>query len=308
LLATLLGGQGGNAGQIGGLLSTLAITNPQFLQGLSSALGLGDGVGQNLGSLAGILGIAGGGLTGFGLGANHGGFLGALGGAASGALTGFLVGGPAGAIIGGLVGLIGGIFGGIFGGSKRKKQANAYFSDSLEPAIKKIEDEYDSFQLDAQNAKDQLEQLRTQAQTDLGKLKSQGKDVFKKKVGPAIDTAEAHILDTEKERTRRGALAFGAPQFHDGVDFVDANSSILFRRRPDELVSVLQHGEGVVTAAGNARNPGAVAAMNAGAVVGGGGDVHVNLYPQTLDANWLRNGGAVDIAKAIRYATKEGRR
>src|SRR5262249_24833667 len=125
--------------------------------------------------ILGTLAFAGAGLSGFGLGQQMGTGLGALAGAGQGALTGFMVGGPIGALVGGIIGLLGGIFGGIFGGSKRKKQANAFFDNSVSPAIAQIIQGFDTFQVDNSSALQQLEQLRTDAQKQLSALKGQGK-------------------------------------------------------------------------------------------------------------------------------------
>lgn len=184
----------------GGILANLLLSGNKFFGPLLGSLG----------------GAAVGGLLGFGIGSGHGGLLGSLAGAGSGALTGLLVGGPIGAIVGGLVGLLGGIFGGIFGGSKRKKQANALADNTIIPNITQIMTGFDGFQVDSSSAIQQLEQLRSDAQKQFSALKSQGNDVFNTKVGPAIDSAEKHIRDTQAERDRRSSLVFGPPQFDTG--------------------------------------------------------------------------------------------
>jgi hypothetical protein len=278
LAPALVGNFGGKLGQIGGLVSMLAIMgNSQILSALS------------------------GGLIGFGVGEGHGGFLGALAGAGSGALTGFLAAGPIGAIIGGLVGLLGGIFGGIFGGSKRKKQANALADNTILPDIAQIITGFDGFQVDSSSAIQQLEQLRSDAQKQLSALKSQGKDVFNQKVGPAIDSAEKHIRDTQAERDRRSAIAFGPPQFDTGGMF-----SVM---RGNKGLAVLHDGEIVMNPTASKKNAAALNAMNQGKTVGGRGDIHLHLY--AMDAKsfdgWAKNGGAKMMSRALtRYWDVEG--
>jgi hypothetical protein len=212
-----------------------------------------------------LLSAAIGGTIGFGVGQNSGGLLGSLAGAGSGALTGFMVGGPIGAVVGGIIGLLGGIFGGIFGGSKRKKQANALADNTILPDITQIVTGFDGFQVDSNSAIQQLEKLRTDSQTQLSALKSQGKDVFNSKVNPAIDAAEKHINDTQAERTARSAQVFGPPQFDTGGMF-----SVM--RGGNAGLAVLHDGEIVMNPAASKKNLGALAAMNAG---GSAGSFHV---------------------------------
>jgi hypothetical protein len=277
LAPALVGNFGGKLGQIGGLVSMLAIMgNSQILSALS------------------------GGLIGFGVGQSHGGFLGALAGAGSGALTGFLAAGPIGAIIGGLVGLLGGIFGGIFGGSKRKKQANALADNTILPDIAQIITGFDGFQVDSSSAIQQLEQLRNDAQKQLSALKSQGKDVFNQKVAPAIDNAEKHIRDTQAERDRRSAIAFGPPQFDTGGTF-----NVM---RGNAGLAILHDGEFVVNPTASKKNAAALNAMNQGKTMGGG---NVTFIVKALDsrdvATWLKNGGAENIARGLNRLSIEGK-
>ena len=275
----LVGNFGGKLGQIGGLVSMLAIMgNSQILSGLA------------------------GGLIGFGVGQSHGGFLGALAGAGSGALTGFLAAGPVGAIIGGLVGLLGGIFGGIFGGAKRKRQANALADNTILPDITQIITGFDGFQIDQSSAIQQLEQLRSDAQKQLSALKSQGKDVFNQKVAPAIDSAEKHIRDMQSERDRRSSLVFGPPQFDTG--------GLFHTMRGNAGLAVLHDGEMVINPTATKKNAATLNAINQGKTIGrGGGDVHFNIY--AMDAKsfdgWAKAGGAKRMATALtRYWDVEG--
>jgi hypothetical protein len=254
--------------------------------------------GPLLGSLGGA---AVGGLVGFGIGSNHGGLLGSLAGAGSGALTGLLVGGPIGALVGGIVGLLGGIFGGIFGGSKRKKQANSLADNTIIPDITQIITGFDGFQVDQSSAIQQLEQLRTDSQKQLSALQSQGKDVFSQKVGPAIDSAEKHIRDTQSERDRRSAIEFGPPQFETGG---------LFRTmRGNAGLAVLHDGEIVMNAPASRKNERALNAMNRGETVGGsGGGVHVHIHPDAFDRAYVKSQHfEKDITDALNRASIEGR-
>lgn len=272
----LIGNFGGKMGQIGGLVSMLAILgNSQILSAIS------------------------GGLIGFGVGESHGGFLGALSGAGSGALTGFLAAGPIGALIGGIAGLLGGIFGGIFGGNKRKKQANALFDNTISPDITQIITGFDGFQVDSNSAIQQLEQLRTDAQKQLSALKSQGKDVFNQKVGPAIDSAEKHIRDTQAERDRRGAMLFGPPQFATGGMFstMGGNAGL----------AVLHDGEFVVNSQATKKNAAALKSINAGGSAGGQ-HIEVHIHPDTFDRAYVRSRKFEDdIAAAVTRMSVEGR-
>lgn len=299
LALMLAGSAGGKVGQVGGMLGSL-LTSGALAPVLSSLYGV-----LGLAGTGALFGGATGGLIGFGVGSNSGGLLGSLAGAGSGALIGFMAGGPIGAIVGGIIGLLGGIFGGIFGGSKRKKQANAYVDGTIIPDIKQITDGFDSFQLDSASALQQLEQLRDDAQKQLSTLKSQGKDVFNQRVDPAIDDAEKHVRSIETERERRAAITFGPAQFHDGgiVDVMRAS----IRRKPDEMLAVLKHGEFVMNPYATARNRPALEAMNAGGTAGLSiGGIHI--YPTSLNRAYVKSRQfEKDITDALDRAGREGR-
>jgi hypothetical protein len=278
-----LGATGGKAGMAGGILANLLLSGNKFFGPLLGSLG----------------GAAVGGLVGFGIGSNHGGLLGSLAGAGSGALTGLLVGGPIGALVGGIVGLLGGIFGGIFGGSKRKKQANALADNTILPDITQIVTGFDGFGADSSSAIQQLEQLRTDSQKQLDALKSQGKDVYNQKVGPAIDSAEKHIRDTQSERDRRSAQVFGPPQFDTGGMF-----SVM--RGGNAGLAVLHDGEMVINPQATKKNAAALNAMNQGKTVGGHIEVHI--HPDSFDRAYVKSRHFEDdITNALTRASAEGR-
>jgi hypothetical protein len=204
-----------------------------------------------------------------------------------------------GAIVGGIIGLLGGIFGGIFGGSKRKKQANALADNTLLPDITQISTGFDGFQIDSSSAIQQLEQLRSDSQKQLSSLQSQGKDVFSKKVSPAIDAAEAHIRDTQAERDRRSSLQFGPPQFETGGMFLT--------RGGNTGLAMLHDGEAVINRTGTKKNLNAIAAMNAGKTVGGN-HIEVHIHPHTFDRAYVQSPQFEDdITNALQRSRFEGR-
>jgi hypothetical protein len=292
---TALGSTGGKVGLAGGVLGSLLLTGhlSTVVNALYSSLGLG--------ATGAIAGGAVGGLLGFGIGSNHGGLLGSLAGAGSGALTGFVFGGPIGALVGGIVGLLGGIFGGILGGSKRKKQANALADNTLLPEIAQIGAGFDGFQIDSASAIQQLEQLRSDSQKQLSALKGQGNDVFNLKVAPNIDIAEQHIRDTQAERDRRSAVAFGPPQFDTG--------GIFSMRGGNAGLAVLHDGEAVINPTATKKNLNTIAAMNAGGKVGGvtihGG---LNVTANKLDRAYIMSSEfQKDLLDALGRATVEGK-
>ncbi|HLJ89578.1 MAG TPA: hypothetical protein VKZ53_22400 [Candidatus Angelobacter sp.] len=302
LLPLLGNAVGGKLGLLGASLPLFAALNPFGLASglISGALGLG------------LASAAGGGLLGFGVGLQHGPLAGALAGAGGGigigALLGLIsgIGGPIGLVVGGIVGLLGGIFGGLFGGSKRKREANDYFTKQIQPAIQKIEDEYKSFQLDSLSAHQQLDQLDQQAEDELKKLKDEGKSVWKNKVHPAILAADKDIDSFEVERQRRSGLLFGPPQFHDGGYVSSSYSS--FATVPGELHAVLRKGEFVVNASSTADNLQTLQRINGGSSVGG--DIHIHgslIQAQSVDERWLRNGGIDQILAALNRAKQEGK-
>lgn len=304
VLAPLLGGlAGGPIGQVGGAFAGLllsAVLQPTGpIAGLLANLGFGIG-----GPLATLAGPIAGGLLGFGIGAAHGGLLGGLSGAGAGAGIGFLFGGPVGAAIGAIAGLLGGIFGGIFGGAKRKKQANSLADNTLLPDIKKIMDEYKSFQLTGAAANQQLDQLETQAKTELGKLKGEGRSVLDKKVEPTIADARKQIAGFETERNRRSGLVFGPPQFHEG-GIVNATVQ-RWNARPNELLAVLKDQEFVVNPQATSKNLKTLQRINAGETITGDiGDVHMHFY-ERVDEVYMRNKGMQVIMDTLRRAQREG--
>lgn len=298
LLPALFGGAlGGKVGQLGGtLFSSAFLLGPLLAHlGISSALAP---------LILGPLAYAGGGLLGFGIGEKFGTLGGILGGAGSGAGLGFLVGGPIGALIGGIIGLLGGLFGGLFGGGKRKKAANNFFDQQIAPAIKKIEDDYKGFSIDFSTANQELEDLRKQAEDSLKKLKGEGKDVFRKKVSPAIDQAEKEIGQFQTERDRRAGLVFGPPQFHEGGFVAAAMQPFM---RPGEIMALLKHGEFVVNPQATAKHRPQLERANAGMGLGTvlNGDIYIS--PATLDKAYIRGQFLHDLRDALDRLDKEGR-
>lgn len=309
LLTALLAGKiGGTTGQIGGIITglySMAAANPA-IAGLLGHLGVLGGLG---GALLASVGPA---LLGFGVGQNFGPLGGALAGGGlgfgAGALIG-LAGGPIGAVIGGIIGAIAGLFGGLFGGSKRKKAAEQYFNNQLQPQVQQVVAQFEGFQLDYATAISDLEQIRTQAQSDLGKLKGQGKDVFRRDVTPAINAAEAQIDADQQERTRRSGLVFGPPQFHSGGDVMAAAHSA-WMVRPNELLAVLRDGEKVMTPRASSKYGSMLDKMNAGEPIQAARPGHtINLYAFDSKSlqQWLRGGGADEISKALYLRGQEGR-
>ncbi len=258
----LLGAKlGGTPGSIGGLLSSL---------GIAAALG-SNAAWEILGFLGPeaplIVGAAGGGLIGFGIGQKYGKLPGAVigggAGAGIGAIIGMLsaIGGPIGALIGGAVGLLGGIFGGLLGGAQRRAQAEAYYQKQVEPALAKVLDDYNLHQSDFATTLANLVSLQDQARQALGALKGEGSDVFKNRVQKDIQKDLDQITTTEAERQRRAALTFGPPQFQEGGYIAPelprtSTGGILAELHPHEFVS---------TAAATALHRPELEAWNAGA-------------------------------------------
>ncbi|MCU1307117.1 MAG: hypothetical protein JWN45_1812 [Acidobacteriaceae bacterium] len=289
---------GGTLGAVGGAITGLAgavaLGNPAAIA-VATKLGL-------IGPLQALLGPVAGGLVGFGVGQKYGKLAGSLSGAGTGALVGFLTGGPVGAIIGGIVGLLGGIIGGIFGGSKRRKQANA-LADQVTAEVQKLLVQYKGFQIDSVSALTGLTTLQSDSKQQFDQLKGEGRDVYNSRVIPSISDARKSIEGIEIERQRRQGLVFAPPVFHDG-GLIGSQMSP-GRARANEVVIMAKRGEYVVNADATAKNLSALEAINSGGSVGGG-DTHVHLYPQRVDAQWLRNGGAQEISLALNRFQMEG--
>ena len=304
---------GGTPGMLGGGIAGLAG---------AAALGIGGSAGMlmNTWQMLSFLGPtgatalmagAGGGLLGFGVGQNYGMLPGAIVGGAAGAGIGAIIAslaglGPAGWIVGGIVGILGGIFGGLFGGSARRKAADT-FVQQQETAVDQIEAQFKSYQVDYPTALTDLEQIRSNAEEQLRKLKDEGKKAYSRTLSPYIDKIEAELKGYEDERERRETLAVAPPQFAEG-GYV---SGRLAGWRSDGGIQAIVHpGEYVVNPAATARNRAALENMNAGgANVSAGGDVHIHLH--TIDGastmTWLKNGGGDTIAKYARGRRLEGR-
>lgn len=330
LLGGLFGGSSAS-GASGGLASLpTALTGGQLsnLAGLGLSAGGGIGTGTVLpagasaaiggGRFAGLL-AAGPGLALLGAGSLFGlaGKAGPFGGAALGALGGLLgTGGliaafPAllgvlgaatlgiGALIGGLIGF----FGGLFGNSKRQR-AVEQLGQQVKDQITQIENSYNTHQEDATSAISQLESLRTTAHAQMHKL---GGDT-RTRVEQPINAAESYINQTEAERARRAAIQFGPAEFHTG-GLVRGGPAAIWGRPSfhtgGEINANLLIGEGVVNRRGMAvLGENGLNALNSGAGVNG--DMHLHFHGP-MDEAWLRNGGAVKVAKAINQAVREGR-
>jgi len=307
LLGAMAGGgrAGGTLGMAGGGLAAIgvlaAMGNPAALAFASS-----------LGIAPALFAGAAGGLLGFGVGLSHGPLAGGLVGGGAGLGLGALMAGamgfgPVGIIVAGLIGLFAGIFGGLFGGRKRRKQAEAFTRDAVLPEIKKIVDAYKGHQLDFFGATSALEDIRAQAREQLGKLKKEGRREFDRQVSPALTSARSEIERIEAERQRRATLSFAPPQFHSGGLVMGGSmGGGGFRLASGEVVAILKRGEYVVNERSTAQNLPQLEAINRGG--SGGGPVIVNLYPQRVDQQWLRNGGAREIAVEISREQREYRR
>lgn len=307
LLGTLLlGSKGGNSAiAAGGLLAAGGIgallTNGPLLAAVAP--------------FAGMLGPAAGGLIGFGLGQQYGPTVGAIGGAASGAATAAGVSLALGlslapatlgisALIGGLVGLFSGLFG---GGPSKHSQADKYINSNVLPLIQQEITNYEGFRTDFATAINDLEQLKTNSYNQMRQQfgKDATNDEWNKLIVPAIATAENRINTDEAERQRRGTLVFGAPQFAEGGIFPGGP---MFGGAG---MAVLHPMERVMTARATSMYGPELAAMEASAKAGArsAGAVHIGsilIQAGTVDEKWLRNGGALQIAKAIQRARIEG--
>jgi gas vesicle protein/Rps23 Pro-64 3,4-dihydroxylase Tpa1-like proline 4-hydroxylase len=339
LLGGLFGGSSSAAGGLGSLPTVLSSSQLGNLGLTALPLSAGGGIGGGGvlpagasaavgGKLAGLAG----GLAGLAIGGGIGliglaGKAGPFGGAALGALGGLVTTGgliaafPAilgalgaatlgiGALIGGIIGL----FAGLFGGGKRQR-AVEQLGKQVKDQIQKIEDAYNTHQIDASGAISQLEQLRTTAHQQMHKL---GGDTHTRVEQP-VDAAEKYINDTEAERTRRLAVAFGPAQFHEG-GFVGGHlarpfpgffgARALHYASGGEVPAVLHAGEYVLRPEAVRRiGTGALDAMNHGGGPWSGVlQVHVHALDSKSVDYWLRNGGDRAIAAGLRRAMNEGR-
>ncbi len=292
LISALLGGKvGGTAGTLGaGILGTMALgafTNVPLISGLMGTAG------------GALLAGLGGGLLGFGIGQQHG----ALAGSLSGALTGLLIGGP----IGGIIGLLGGLFGGLFGGSKRRQQAEAYASQQA-AEIDKVVASFKGFQIDYASATSQLQQMRSDAQQQLGQLKKEGNQAYQNILAPKFDNALKELDTVNHERERRMGLVFGPPEFSSGgytgnVPWAGGWGL------PPGAAGIVHPGEYVSDPQTTQQFLPQLEMMSRG-VAPGGGEIHLHFH--TIDGpstkRWLNNGGGVEaIMDAVRRGQQEGR-
>ena len=281
------------------------------------AIGFG---GPGRGALAG--GLMGAGLVGGGIAALWGSAVGS-----AGAAMGSLLLGPLGIGIIAAAALIGLLFG-VFGRKKKQRQRDEIERQAFR-AIEQVETSYKLHQTDYNSAIAQLEQIRQQVDQQMAQLK------WPNRMHPHINAAIKRIGDIEAERQRRMQIQGGGPMFAQG-GFVGAASSAptagfgplgiqmpggrwqgagsrfgaaLPRFDSGGPVPILAHaGEFVVRKqavqrAGRAN----MERLNATGEMSGGGIV-VNIYPQSLDRAWLRNGGAEEVGREIRRAIREGAR
>jgi hypothetical protein len=257
-------GAGGLLGQLKGLLSSPALQGTAGLALLASSFGKG-------GLLAGLMGAAGGGLATFA------------------ALSPLLAAGPIGWLvvgIGALVGFLGGFF------QKSTKKARLAIEANVKAQSQKVEDAYNSFQMDFPTSNTQLEALRQQG---VDALKQAGvKDISRSRVGHVdqwVDKAEKEIAVTQAERVRRAAIAFGPAEFRVGglvgpgaggpVPSWFAGSAMHFAGG-GAVPAFLHEGEYVMRPEAVRRiGAGNLSRMNSG---GGGGEVHNHYYINALDA------------------------
>jgi hypothetical protein len=285
-------GAGGLLGQLKGLLSSPALQGTAGLALLASSFGKG-------GLLAGLMGAAGGGLATFA----------ALGPLLGAGPLGWLVVG-----IGALVGFLGGFF------QKSTKKARLAIEANVKAQSQKVEDAYNSFQMDFPTSHTQLEALRQQG---VDALKQAGvKDISRSRIGHVdqwVDKAEKEIAVTQAERVRRAAIAFGPAEFRVGglvgpgaggpVPSWFAGSAMHFAGG-GAVPAFLHENEFVMRSEAVSRiGAGNLSRMNSG---GGGGDTYVtNVNLSAWDGKsvdeWLSGGGMDRIAYAHRRGVREGR-
>lgn len=261
---------------------------------------------QGLGPSQLALGIAGIPLLLAGIG--QGGFTGGLSGALGGAGIGTAILPGTGTVIGAIVGF----FAGLFGGGKRQR-AVEQLGKEIKDQIQKVEEAYNTHQIEFDPAIGNLESLRADAQQKMHKL---GGDT-RRRVQEPINQAEDRIRKTEAERTRRLALIFGPAQFREG-GFVGADAAAaipasfatnaLRFATGGEVPAILHAGEFVMRPeAVRQHGVETLERMNSGV----GGEVHIHMNIQAWDArgvaDWLRNGGSKLLWQAAHRDRNEGR-
>ncbi len=215
--------------------------------------------------------------------------------------------------IGALVGFLAGFF------QHSTKKARLAIEANIKAQAQKIEDAYNTFQMDFPTSHDQLEQLRAQG---IDALRQAGvKDISRSRVGHVdqwIDKAEKEIDITQAERNKRGALVFGPAQFRVG-GFVGPNLSgpmpswfagtAMRFAEGGAVPAILHAGEFVMRPEAVSRvGRGNLESMNAG---GRGGDTHViNVNLSAWDGKsveeWLSAGGMHKIMRAHQRGIIEG--
>jgi hypothetical protein len=223
----------------------------------------------------------------------------------TGAMTGASIGslfGPIGMGIGAAAGALVGWIGSLFGDHGRSK-AVAYASSTVDPALTKEEQGYDSGQIGYDQAIKDLEAVMTQAQADTLKMGSGAVSYYNQHIVPSIQAVEADIK--RAETAGRGAISVSAAQFHGGGiigDFGDMWTS------PTTGFIHAQLGEGVLTprqisaitsSTFNSSSSPSRSMLQPASSQG----VQLTLSVQAWDARsvaqWLRNGGAQAIQGAL---------
>ena len=151
--------------------------------------------------------------------------------------------------------------------------------------------------------------MRTNAQQELGKLKSEGNKVFNRTLAPKIDSALSEIEGLNKERERRMGLVFGPPEFQAG-GYTGNVPWMGGWGLPRGAAGVVHPREFVSTEQATARFRPQLEDMNRGiAPSGGGGDnVTINAVDAASFVDLLNRHGWEAIKRMGRRDAQEGRR
>jgi len=282
--------------------------------GESSSLTGVAGVGGKVGKAAGM--VAGGITAGLGI-YNAYENSDPMGGLASGAMGGLEIGmafGPVGGFIGAIAGGIGGLVAGLLG-DKGKGKAESLDKDTIQPALLKDMKDYQAGRAGYSTLTNELNTLMINAKKSTFSMGSGAQNYYDGTIQPEIQAALDQL--TKEEKGGRGALTWGAAQYHSGGLVGDFGE---YATGPGEGLAKMLSGEYVVQPMAARSHAPLLSAINAGNVSyastsqprmpassSGGGAITLNIHAMDSKSveQWARSGGGRSLVAAINQAQRQ---
>ena len=240
-----------------------------------------------------------------------------MGGLASGAMGGLEIGmafGPVGGFIGAIAGGIGGLVAGLLG-DKGKGKAESLDKDTIQPALLKDMKDYQAGRAGYSTLTNELNTLMINAKKSTFSMGSGAQNYYDGTIQPEIQAALDQL--TKEEKGGRGALTWGAAQYHSGGLVGDFGE---YATGPGEGLAKMLSGEYVVQPMAARSHAPLLSAINAGNVSyastsqprmpassSGGGAITLNIHAMDSKSveQWARSGGGRSLVAAINQAQRQ---